>query len=75
MTQVDTGTLYVTTKRVFFDGTKKTASIPLGKITKFTVFKDGLQVEKEARKGLYFLGASDWELAGACVDAAARKLR
>ena len=44
-------------------------------ITKFTVFKDGLQIEKETGKDPYFLGASDWELAGACLDGAARKLR
>jgi hypothetical protein len=68
MTQVGTGNLYVTNKRVFFDGTKKNISIPLGKITNFTVFKDGLQIEKEAGKDLYFIGASDWELAGACLD-------
>lgn len=75
MTQLDTGTLYVTSKRVFFDGTKKNISIPFGKITKFTVFKDGLQIEKEAGKDLYFVSTSDWELAGACLDVAARKLR
>jgi hypothetical protein len=75
MTQLDTGNLYVTSKRIFFDGTKKNVSIPLGKITKFTVFKDGLQIEKETGKDPYFLGASDWELAGACLDGAARKLR
>jgi hypothetical protein len=75
MTQLDTGNLYVTSKRVFFDGTKKNISIPFRKITKFTVFKDGLQIEKEAGNDPYFLGASDWELAGACLDAAARKLR
>ena len=75
MTQLDTGNLYITSKRVLFDGTKKNVSIPLGKITNFTVFKDGLQVEKEAGKDPYFIGASDWELAGACLDSAARKLR
>ena len=75
MTQLDTGDLYVTSKRLFFNGAKKNISIPLGKITMFTVFKDGLQIEKEAGKDPYFLGASDWELAGACLDAAASKLR
>lgn len=47
----------------------------IGKIARFTVFKDGLQIEKAAGKDEYFLGASDWELAGACLDGAARKLR
>jgi hypothetical protein len=74
MTQLDIGNLYVTSKRVFFDGTKKNISIPLAKITNFTVFKDGLQIEKEAGKDLYFLGALDWDLAGACLHGAATKL-
>jgi hypothetical protein len=75
MTQLDSGTLYVTSKRLFFDGTKKNVSIPLGKVSKFTVFKDGLQVEKETGKDPYFLGTLDWELAGACLDGALRKTR
>jgi hypothetical protein len=75
MTMLDTGNLYITSKRVFFDGTKKNISIPLGKITHFTVFKNGVQIEKETGKDQYFLGTSDWELAGACLDGAARKLR
>jgi hypothetical protein len=75
MTQLDAGHLYVTSKRVFFDGAKRNISIPLGKITNFIVFKDGLQIEKETGKDPYFLGASDWELAGACLDGAVRKLR
>lgn len=33
------------------------------------------QIEKASGKDLYFLEASDWELAGACLDGAARKLR
>ncbi len=74
MTQLDTGNLYITSKRIFFDGTKKNASILLGKITNFTVFKDGLQVEKEAGTDSYFLGTADWELAGTCLDGAAKKL-
>lgn len=75
MTKLDTGTLYVTSTRLLFDGAKKNTSIPFGKITNFTVFKDGLQVEKEAGADQYFLGASDWELAGACLDRAVSKLR
>lgn len=75
MTQLDTGKLYITSKRVFFDGTNKNISISLGKIINFTVFKDGLQIEKGSGRDPYFLGTSDWELAGACLDGAVRKLR
>jgi hypothetical protein len=75
MTQLDSGILYITSTRLFFDGEKKNTSIPLGNITNFTVFKDGLQVEKETGPNQYFLGTCDWELAGACLDAAASKLQ
>ena len=75
MTQLDNGTLYVTSTRLFFDGAKKNTSIPFGKITNFTVFRDGLQIEKETGPDEYFMGDSDWELAGACLDGAASKLR
>jgi hypothetical protein len=71
MTQLDAGTLYITSTRLFFDGEKKNTSIPLRNITNFVVFKDGLQIEKEAGPDEYFLGAGDWELAGACLDAVA----
>ena len=74
MTQLDTGTLYITSKRLFFDGSQRNRSLALGKITKFTVFKDGIQIEKDTGKDPYFVGAGDWELAGACLDAALGKL-
>jgi AraC-like DNA-binding protein len=69
MTLLDAGTLYITSKRLFFDGTKKNVSISLAKVANFTVFKDGLQIEKETGRDPYFLGTSDWELAGACLEA------
>lgn len=75
MTRLDAGGLYVTSTRLLFDGTRLNTSIPLRKITNFTVFKDGLKVEKETGPDQYFLGASDWELAGACLDGAASKVR
>lgn len=75
LTQLDTGRMYLTSKRIIVDGSKKNVSIPFGKITKFTVFKDGLQIEKASGRDVYLLGEADWELAGACLDAAAKKLR
>ena len=75
MTQLDVGNLYVTSSRLLFDGTKRNTSISLGKVTGFEVLKDGLKIEKDAGADQYFLGSADWELAGACLDAAAAKLR
>ena len=74
MTKLDTGTLHITSKRLFFDGSQRNRSLPLGKITKYTVFKVGLQIEMYTGKSLYFVGAGDWELAGACLDAVLNKL-
>jgi hypothetical protein len=75
MTQLDTGTLYLTSARLLFDGAKKNTTLPLRTITNFTVFKDGLKVEKETGPDEYFLGGGDWELAGACLDAAIGRAR
>jgi len=36
----------------------------------FTVYKDGLQIDKQTGKDFYCLGDGDWELAGACLEAA-----
>lgn len=75
MTRLDTGALYITNKKVLFDGASRNVSITLGRITKFTVFKDGMQVEKSSGRDAYFTGTADWEVAGACLDGALSKNR
>lgn len=75
MTQLDTGNLYITSSRLLFDGEKKNTAIPFGKVTTFTVYKDGLKIEKDTGSDQYFIGSGDWELAGACLDVAMGKLR
>ena len=46
-TQLDSGTLYVTSKRLLFDGAQKSTSIALKKIIRFTVFSDGIKIDKD----------------------------
>jgi hypothetical protein len=75
LTQVDSGDFYITNKRVFFQGVRKNTSIQLGKVMQFTVYRDGLRIEKAAGKDMYVLGTADWELAGTCLDGAAARLR
>ena len=75
LTQVDAGDFYLTSKRLLFQGARKNTAVALGKVIQFTVFSDGLQVEKGSGKDLYLVGQADWELAGACLDAAAREAR
>jgi hypothetical protein len=72
LTTVDQGPLYVTNKRIFIQGAHKKTSMPLSKLLHFTVFSDGLQIQKDAGKDIFVTGDADWEIAGACLDAAAR---
>jgi hypothetical protein len=75
MTDIDRVDVDITSKKVFLNGTRKNTSIPLTKVAHFTVYTDGLQIERESGKDAYLIGAGDWEIAGACLDAAARKTR
>lgn len=68
MVQIDSGTLYVTNKRLLFDGAKKNTVINLSKILHFTVFSDGLKIEKDSGKDQYFLGEGDLEVIGAVLE-------
>jgi len=68
MTQLDTGTLYVTNKRLLFDGAQNSKSIQLKKIIRFTVFSDGIKIEKDTGKDQYFIGSGDSEILGAVLE-------
>jgi len=75
LTGIDSVDFYITSKKVFLQGARKNTSIPLNKVMQFTVFRDGLQIEKQTGRDVYVVGSADWEVAGACLDAAARLLR
>ena len=75
MTAIDEGAFYVTSKRIFIQGHRKKTSVPLAKLVHFTVYSDGLQLQKGSGKDVYVTGAADWEVAGTCIDAAARLTR
>lgn len=75
LTVVDSGSLHLTNKRVLVQGTRKNTSVNLTKVIHFTVYSDGLQIQKETGKDLYLTGEADWEVAGACLDFAARSVR
>jgi hypothetical protein len=68
--QLDAGTLYVTSKRLLFQGRLRNATIGYGRIIRFTLYKDGIAVEKDRGPAAYFLGHGDIELIGATLDAA-----
>lgn len=50
LTRIDSGRVYLTTKRVLFDGALKNQSIRLQKILDVIPYKDGVQLEKDAGK-------------------------
>ncbi|MFT3747040.1 MAG: hypothetical protein QM768_01940 [Agriterribacter sp.] len=50
MKLIDTGTLYLTNKRIIFTGMKKNANIRIDKILNFTPYTDGAEIGKETGK-------------------------
>lgn len=72
LTEVDKVDMYITNKRLFLRGGRKNTSVPLTKVAHFTLFSDGLQVEKDTGKDLFLVGEADWEVAAGCLEVAAR---
>jgi tellurite resistance protein len=72
---VDKVTFILTSKRVLLQGLRKNTTVALPKVIHFTLFTDGLQIEKGTGKDIVLVGDADWELAAACLDAASRKAR
>lgn len=50
MQLIDTGTLYLTNKRLIFMGKKKNSNIRLDKILSITPYSDGIEIHKETGK-------------------------
>jgi hypothetical protein len=68
---LDIGTLYLTSKRLLFDGAKKTTNIPLRRIINFAIYEDGIKIEKDSGKDQVFqFTNSDTEMLGALLNGA-----
>lgn len=52
--ELDFGILYLTTKRLLFDGERKSTSIPLKRIINFQCYDDALVIEKDGGKDQVF---------------------
>jgi len=50
LTPIDTGTIYLTNKRLIFMGSRKNSTIRLNKIIDFTAYKNGVEIQKETGK-------------------------
>lgn len=58
LTPLATGTLFVTNRRLFFDGDKRNTSTKLGRITDLELFRDALEVDKSTgRSDVYLMDA------------------
>lgn len=72
---LDWGTLYITNRRLLFDGSKKSATIQLSKIINFTLYRDGIGIEKETGKDQIVQFDGEVEIAGAILGAALAEAR
>lgn len=69
--ELDSGTLYITNKRLIFDGGTKSSNLLWRRVIDFQVFQDGLKIEKDSgRDQLYRAPSGDMEIVGAVVAAA-----
>jgi hypothetical protein len=70
--QLDAGVLYITNKRLLFNGALKNVNIPFKKVIHFTVYKDGIRIEKDTGRDQLFLGSGDLELISEVLESALR---
>ena len=62
---LDTGTLYITSKRLLFNGTAKTTNVSYNHVISFSIPDNGIQVEKDSGRDQFFqVTQGDLELAG-----------
>jgi hypothetical protein len=70
--QLDSGTLYITNKRLLFNGSRRSVNTQLKKIIHFTAYQDGIQIEKDSGRDQFFLGSGDLELVSEILESALR---
>lgn len=68
LTPLGTGVLYITSKRLLFNGDKKNVSIAHGKIIDFEQCSNGFKIEKDSGKPQFFECSGDLELYGIILD-------
>lgn len=66
LTQIDTGTIYITNKRVLFVGQSSTSTIPYSKMIDVSQFRNGIKINKETGRSPYII-SNDPLILGALV--------
>jgi hypothetical protein len=72
LTELAQGTLYVTDRRLFFDGDRRNTTTRLAKVVDLDLFADGLGVEKETGRSDFY---AMHPLQGRFIEAVVRTLR
>jgi len=67
---IDAGTLYITNKRVIFQGGKKNSAIRLVALIAFQPYSDGLVLEKASGRSPHLILDGDAEAAAAVLSGA-----
>lgn len=68
--QIDVGTVYITNKRVLFDGARVNKSVPLTSMIGIEVYADAVQLEKASGKSPYLVFGGDVELVATMLTGA-----
>jgi hypothetical protein len=67
---LDEGVLYITNRRLLFDGSKQSRTFELSKLINFTPYSDGLNIERDRGKDQVFQFEGEVELAAMILAAA-----
>lgn len=67
LAEIDVGRLYVTNKRVFFDGRAKNTTLRFSAIAAVQLFNGGITIEKQTGRSPTLLIPSGAEAAAACI--------
>lgn len=68
MKLIDTGTIYLTNKRLVFMGAKKNSTTRLNKILDFTPYSNGVEIQKDSGKSPFLGMTSDIDLFALTLD-------
>jgi hypothetical protein len=74
MTKIDSGQLYVTSKRLLFVGSRKNAVVQLSRILDINPYKNGIEVVKDSGKTPFLQTQGDVEIMVATIARAVRDL-
>jgi hypothetical protein len=71
--EISSGVLYVTNKKLVFRGSKKSTSVPFGKLIDYALYSDGIELHKTSGKpDVFLMDAPDPEYTAALINAIAQ---